>query len=154
MRWSLGLFALIALLQVPGCTHGPKTTLITNMKGKATRTDTADLALSPGDTLVLSGDFEGVKVRSTSRTPRVTAEISVVAYTQEEAERALSAFRLATDRTSRGVEAMVVGDAGTYEIESGKRVPYRAFTTFTAIVPGHVKVIARSESGEIEVEGD
>ena len=159
MRWSLGQLALVALLlapllPMPGCTHGPKTTLVTNMKGKATRTDTVDLALSAGDALVFSGAFEGVKVRSTSRAPRVQAEITVIAYMQEEAETALGAFRMVTERTARGLEVKVVGHAGTYEIESGKQVPYKAFTTFTAIVPDHVRVIARSESGEVEVEGE
>jgi hypothetical protein len=159
VRRSRLLSPLILLLLLPlcvlaGCRTGTKTTLWTNMKGKAVRTDTVDLALNPGDTLFLVGDSKDIEVNTSSRAPRVTAELKVVAYTQEEAEKALSAFRVVTKRTSRGLEVNIVGDAGTYETEEGTKVPYTAFATYTVMVSEDVKVIAGSKAGEVVIQGN
>jgi hypothetical protein len=150
------LLILVALL--PGCVvavgnTGTTTTVVTNMKGQAQRTVEAALPLSAGDTLVLVSSFGDVTVRSAGGAPVVVGEISLTAATQEAAERAILAFGLSTKRTARGLEVIVVGDAGTYEIEGGQSVPYSPTVSFTAAVPAGVSVIAESSSGEIEVTG-
>lgn len=156
MRMPVVPCLLLCVICVPGCVGSgdTKTTVVTNMKGEAKRTETVDLALSRGDTLVLIAELEDVEVRRASRSSALSAELSIVAYTQKEAERALRAFRVATERTSRGLEVRIVGDAGTYEIVGGVKVPYRVFASFTATVPERVKVIAGTRSGDLEVRGD
>ena len=104
-----------------GNSGGTVTTVETNMKGNAERTIRHDLQIAAGDTLVLDSSFGDIRVRTADRAPQVVAEISLTAYTTAEAEEAIRAFKLTTERTSRGIEVKIVGDGSTYEIDGGTK---------------------------------